>query len=210
MKIQVAIDRVKIDKAIELIEKFNGVVDIIEIGTSLIKDYGLLNLKDLILKSNKSLILGDIKTNDEGTYEFIMGYNQGFDILTVMGSSSLETIKKCYDVSKEYNKKMMIDLLECSYEKIKEISRFDEAIYCLHTSIDKSNSNNIIEDLRDFKLRFPKIKNIAIAGGINLEIIKNLKNEDINIVVIGSSVTSAKDPVKALNEIKEEIYEYKR
>ena len=205
MKVQVAIDRVELDKAIALVEKFNGVADIIEIGTSLIKDYGLLNLKKLHLKATNSLILGDIKTNDEGTYEFTMGYNQGFDILTVMGSSSLETLQKCYDVSKEYNKKMMIDLLECSYEKIKEISRFYEAIYCLHTSVDKSNSNNIIYELREFKLKFPLIKNIAIAGGINLEVIKKLKNEDINIVVIGSSITAAKDPMKVLNEIKEEL-----
>lgn len=205
MKVQVAIDRVELDKAIALVEKFNGVADIIEIGTSLIKDYGLLNLKKLPLKATNSLILGDIKTNDEGTYEFTMGYNQGFDILTVMGSSSLETLQKCYDVSKEYNKKMMIDLLECSYEKIKEISRFDEAIYCLHTSVDKNNSNNIIDELREFKLKFPNIKNIAIAGGINLEIIKKFKSEDINIVVIGSSITAAKDPMKVLNEIKEEL-----
>ena len=190
MKVQVAIDRVELDKAIALVEKFNGVADIIEIGTSLIKDYGLLNLKNLHLKATNSLILGD---------------NQGFDILTVMGSSSLETLQKCYDVSKEYNKKMMIDLLECSYEKIKEISRFDEAIYCLHTSVDKSNSNNIIYELREFKLKFPLIKNIAIAGGINLEVIKKLKNEDINIVVIGSSIIAAKDPMKVLNEIKEEL-----
>ncbi|MCR1951106.1 MULTISPECIES: orotidine 5'-phosphate decarboxylase / HUMPS family protein [unclassified Clostridium] len=205
MKVQVAIDRVGLDKAIELVEKFNGVADIIEIGTSIIKDYGLLNLKELTLKANKSLILGDIKTNDEGAYEFTMGYNQGFDILTVMGSSSLETLQKCYDVSKEYNKKMMIDLIECSYEKIKEISRFDEAIYCLHTSVDKSNKNNIIDELRDFKLKFPSIRNIAIAGGINLDIIKSLKNEDINIIVIGSTITASKDPIKTLNEIKEAL-----
>ncbi|WP_291648224.1 orotidine 5'-phosphate decarboxylase / HUMPS family protein [Clostridium sp.] len=205
MKVQVAIDRVDLDKAIELVVKLNGLADIIEIGTSLIKDYGLLNLKDLTLKAPKSLILGDIKTNDEGAYEFTMGYNQGFDILTVMGSSSLETLQKCYSVSKEYNKKMMIDLLECSYEKIEEISRFDEAIYCLHTSVDKKSKNNIIGELRDFKLKFPSIRNIAIAGGINLEIIKRLKNEDISIVVIGSSITASKDPIKALNEIKEEL-----
>ena len=49
------------------------------------------------------------------------------------------------------------------------------------------------------------IKNIAIAGGINLEVIKKLKNEDINIVVIGSSIIAAKDPMKVLNEIKEEL-----
>ncbi|MDV4150515.1 orotidine 5'-phosphate decarboxylase / HUMPS family protein [Clostridium sp. AL.422] len=205
MKVQVAIDRVELDKAIELVGIFNGIADIIEIGTSLIKDYGLLNLKKLTLKATKSLILGDIKTNDEGAYEFTMGYNQGFDILTVMGNSSLETIEKCYDVAKEKNKKMMIDLLECSEEKVKEISKFDEAIYCLHTSVDKSRTNDIIKELRDFKIKFPNIKNIAIAGGINLDIIKNLKNENIDIAVIGSLITTSQEPSKTLNKIMEEL-----
>ena len=204
MKLQVAIDRVSINKAIELVESFNGLVDIIEIGTSLIKDYGLLNLKEITSKATKSLILGDIKTNDEGTYEFNMGYKQGFDILTVMGNSSLETIEKCYDVSKEYNKKMMVDLLECSDEKIKEISNFDDAIYCIHTSIDKKFKNDIISELEDFKYKFPKIKYIAIAGGINLDIVKILKNYDIDIIVVGSSITGSEDPIKAINNFKEE------
>ncbi|MEG1142749.1 MAG: metallophosphoesterase, partial [Clostridia bacterium] len=89
-----------------------------------------LSLKDINLKATKSLLLGDIKTNDEGAYEFDMGYKNGFDILTVMGNSSVDTIEKCYEVSKRYNKKMMIDLLECSMEKINEISFFEDAIYC--------------------------------------------------------------------------------
>lgn len=40
MKLQVALDRISLDEAIKLSTKLNGNVDIIEIGTSLIKDYG--------------------------------------------------------------------------------------------------------------------------------------------------------------------------
>ncbi|NSA02826.1 3-keto-L-gulonate-6-phosphate decarboxylase [Clostridium beijerinckii] len=48
MKLQVAIDRVSLEKAENLVKTFDGLADIIEIGTSLIKDYGLLKLKDII------------------------------------------------------------------------------------------------------------------------------------------------------------------
>ena len=44
MKLQVAIDRVSLDQAKEVVKKLDGVVDIIELGTSLVKDYGLLQL----------------------------------------------------------------------------------------------------------------------------------------------------------------------
>ena len=52
MKIQVAIDRVTLNKAIEIIESVKDSVDIIEIGTSLIKDYGLESLIVKVVVSN--------------------------------------------------------------------------------------------------------------------------------------------------------------
>lgn len=54
------------------------------------------------MNTKNSLLLADLKTCDEGAYEFKQGYEQGFDILTVMGSSSRETLEKCYEVSQSY------------------------------------------------------------------------------------------------------------
>ena len=45
MKLQVAIDRVSLEKAENLIEILGGLADIIEVGTSLVKDYGTLKIK---------------------------------------------------------------------------------------------------------------------------------------------------------------------
>ena len=47
MKLQIAIDRVTLSKAEEMAKIFAGKTDIIEMGTSLIKDYGLFALKKL-------------------------------------------------------------------------------------------------------------------------------------------------------------------
>lgn len=66
MKLQAAIDRVSLDKALDLVAKFDGVVDIIELGTSIIKDYGMETLKAQNLKLSNATLLLDIKTNDEG------------------------------------------------------------------------------------------------------------------------------------------------
>ena len=104
MKLQIAVDRVTLSKAEEMAKIFAGKTDIIEIGTSLIKDYGLFALKKLNEYKKDSLLLADLKTCDEGAYEFKQGYEQGFDILTVMGSSSRETLEKCYEVSQSYEK----------------------------------------------------------------------------------------------------------
>lgn len=202
MKLQVAIDRVSLEKAENLIKVFDGLADVIEIGTSLIKDYGLLKLKELTSTKNVSKILGDIKTSDEGAYEFKQGFRQGFDILTVMGSASLETIEKCYEVSEESNGTMMIDLLECSDEKIKEISNFKNAIYCIHASIDREKLINPDKIVEKFKEKFPEVSRIAVAGGITLDSIPELNKYNIELVIVGSAITGAENPVERAKQFK--------
>ena len=44
MKLQVAIDRVSLAHAITLAKDLDGIADVIELGTSLVKDYGLIAL----------------------------------------------------------------------------------------------------------------------------------------------------------------------
>ncbi|MTT32377.1 3-hexulose-6-phosphate synthase [Terrilactibacillus sp. BCM23-1] len=205
MKLQVAIDRVDREKALSIINKVTPHADIIEIGTSLIKDFGLKHLDQIIHSNHQALLLGDIKTNDEGEYEFIQGYKVGFDILTAMGSSSYETLNKCYHVSKEYGKDMMIDLLECTDEKIKTIASFPDAIYCLHTSIDKEKNQNPAQDIKAFKEKYPQIKRIAVAGGITLEELPSIKEAGPEIVIVGSGITKANDMTNQVKIYKEAL-----
>lgn len=205
MKLQVAIDRVSLEKAENLIKIFDGLADVIEVGTSLVKDYGLLKLKELTSKTMTSQILGDIKTSDEGAYEFKQGFKQGFDILTVMGSASLETIEKCYEVSEESNGTMMIDLLECSDDKIKEISNFKNAIYCIHASIDREKLINPGKTVKEFKEKFPEVNRIAVAGGITLDSIPELNKYNIELVIVGSAITGADNSIETAKQFKEAI-----
>lgn len=205
MKLQTAIDRVSLSQAEEMVKMFAGKTDIIEIGTSLIKDYGLLSLNKLNDYKKSTLLLADLKTCDEGAYEFQQGFEQGFDILTVMGNSSRETLEKCYEVSESYGKTMLIDLLECSEEKIQEIADFENAVYCLHTSVDKKTGGSPVEEIRRFKKIFPKVKRISAAGGITLDTCKEIQKEEIEWVIVGSAITKAEDMEKALKQFKEEL-----
>lgn len=205
MKLQVAIDRVPLEKALSMVKVLAGKADIIEIGTSLVKDYGLLALKQFNAEKKDTLLLADLKTCDEGEYEFRQGYEQGFDILTVMGSSSRETLEKCYAVSLEYKKTMLIDLLECSDDHIREICDFEEAVYCLHTSIDKGRKADPAEEIKRFKEKFPNVKRISIAGGITLECMEKLKKEGMEWIIVGSAITKASNMEEALERFQEEL-----
>jgi 3-hexulose-6-phosphate synthase len=205
MKLQVAIDRVTLERAKALCSLFSQTADIVELGTSLIKDYGLLRLRDLKQVTSPAALLADIKTSDEGTYEFRQGFNQGMDILTVMGAASLETLEKCYRETAKNNRTMMIDLLECSDQRIKQISHFKQAIYCLHSSIDKGAMNHPARSLALFRSNYPTIKRVALAGGITLASLNELKESEPDIVIVGSAITKAENPKMELKKFKEAI-----
>lgn len=205
MKLQIAVDRVTIDIAEKIIEQFAGQTEVIEIGTSLIKDYGLLNLKYLNERKGNTLLLADMKTCDEGEYEFRQGFEQGFDILTVMGNSSKQTLEKCYQVSEDYGKTMLIDLLECSDKKVSEIAGFEHAVYCLHTSVDQGGSKNPALEVKRFKEKFPQIKRIAIAGGITLDSVRAIKKEGTEFIIVGSAITKAENMEQELKRFKENL-----
>lgn len=206
MKLQIAIDRVLLEEAVYLSNSLNGISNIIEIGTSLIKDYGNLAIKNISEVVSGSRLLVDLKTIDEGAYEFKQGYKYGGDILTVMGAASIDTINECYQVSQIENKEMMIDLLEVSDSKIKQLIQFEQAIFCLHHSIDRKDFWDIKKSVFEFNKSYPKIKRLAIAGGIELDQIKEIRTQGlIEIVIVGSSITKSNNPVEQAKLFMEAI-----
>lgn len=206
MKLQVAIDRVSLEEAINLSKELDGKVDLIEMGTSLVKDYGIEGIKQIRSALSKSDLLIDLKTIDEGAYEFKQGFTFGGDVLTVMGASSIETIRACYKVSCEYQKTMMVDLLEVNEEKIKELEEFEEAIFCLHHSIDKKQDWHVLNTILDFQKKFPKLKRLAIAGGIDLIQTTELNEQGlVEIIVVGSHITKSKNVVGQASKFMEEL-----
>lgn len=196
--LQVACDRVSLKQAKELAQLVNAQGVIFEMGTSLVKDYGLIGMKEIRQVLTDSLLLIDLKTIDEGAYEFTQGFEAGGDILTVMGAASLETLESCYEVAEKYGKKMMIDLLEVNDEKISQLVHLKNAIFCLHHSVDKKEKQDPVKAIQGFKQKFPTIKHLAIAGGIDLSGVKSLRAEKVEIIIVGSKITKAKDVVATL------------
>lgn len=208
MKLQTAIDRVSLDDAVKLARVLNGKTDILEMGTSLIKDYGTLAIEKIRQVLTESELLVDLKTIDEGAYEFKQGYLYGGDILTVMGAASYDTLKACYEVSQEKGKTMLIDLLEVDNAKIEQILEFEEAIFCLHHSIDRKDKLNATASVAEFHQRFPQVKRIAIAGGIDLEQAKELAEQGLTeIVIVGSKITKSQEPAKTVEIFMEAIHQ---
>lgn len=206
MRLQAAIDRVSLEQADEIIAQTAGYADIIEVGTSLIKDFGLEgSVRILKEKYPGQCILADIKTCDEGAYEFRKTYENGGDIPTVMGFSALSTLKACQEVAAEYGKEYMIDLLEVPDEKLEVLKKeFPEAIFCIHLPADSAGEG--LEELVCHMCgRLDGIQKIAVAGGVKLKNIPVMKKAGAEIVIVGGAISKAENRTEAAKAFAEAV-----
>jgi 3-hexulose-6-phosphate synthase len=205
MKIQLALDRVKIAEAINLAKKVEDSVDWIEVGTSLIKEFGVTSIKELKNAFPTKTIVADVKTNDNARYEFEMCFEAGADVATVMGVSPLVTIDICMEVAARYNKKVMIDLLNTSEQQKLELQKYKDAIFCLHVSKDQQEEANMANRGTDDNI-FSDGLQIAAAGGITLESLEQLKaTVNPEVVIVGGAITKAGNPSEAAFQFKQKI-----
>jgi 3-hexulose-6-phosphate synthase len=203
MKIQLALDRMEIREAIAITRKVEDSIDWIEVGTSLIKEFGMTSVREIKQAYPAKTIVADIKTIDNARYEFEMCFEAGADVATVMGVSPLVTIEACMEVAKRYNKLVMIDLLNTTEQQKRDLMKYKNAVFCEHVSKDQqeelgASNHGPVEN----SLYGPDMT-IAAAGGITLDSIDLLrKTLNPDIVIIGSAITKAENPAETAAKFK--------
>jgi 3-hexulose-6-phosphate synthase len=204
MKIQLALDRMEIAEAIELTRRVEDSIDWIEVGTSLIKEFGVASIKEMKQAFPNKQIVADIKTIDNARYEFELCFDAGADIATVMGVSPLVTIDTCMEVAHRYQKKVMIDLLNTSDQQKRDLRKYKDAIFCEHVS--KDQQEELGSQNHGTKPSVFSGFQVAAAGGIKLESIGDLaRSLNPAVVIIGSAITKADNPSEAAAQFKQLI-----
>ena len=207
MMLQVALDFVKIEDALQVAEKVaNAGADILEAGTPLIKSEGSKVIT--ILRNNfpKKLINADMKTMDAGYLETEIAIRAGADIISILGVSSDMTIKDAIKAAKDHDKKIMVDLIgvQNKIKRAKEIEKFGANYILVHSGLDEqAEGKNPFEDLKNIydNVKIP----IAVAGGINDNNISLLKDFNINVVIVGGFITKSTNPEQATKLILSNI-----
>lgn len=204
MKLQLALDRLTRDRCIELIGETKENVDYIEVGTGVIKEYGMGIVREVRELYPDHVIVADMKTCDAGKHEAKQVFEAGADITTVMAFSSDLTIADTLRVADEYGKQVMVDLLEVeSRERMAQLKELNVGLVSLHVGKDKQQEGNFNTDL--FSLVKGYDFEVAVAGGINLDTLPEIAAEKPDIVIVGSAITKAEDPKAAAARVKEII-----
>ncbi len=205
--LQLALDITTIDEAKAILEEVKDFIDIIEIGTPFILRYGIEPIREIKRSYPLSTILADFKIADAGEYESRLAFDAGADIVTLLAAAPDSTIKTVIRQAEIDHKSIMIDTvgLDDIGKRVSEIDQMGVHYICAHTGLDEqiigvstlANLSKVKDHTRHAK--------VAVAGGISLSNLDAILEKKPDIVIIGSSITSAVDRKNMAIKIKKII-----
>ncbi len=179
-------------------------IDIIEVGTGVIKEYGMAIVREIRKAFPNHIILSDMKTCDAGGHEAKQAFEAGSDIVTVMAFSSPLTIQDTMTVAEEFGGRVMVDLLEVKdQEPLQKLTDLNVDLVSLHVGKDQQKEGVFNSELFKLVDGFPF--EVAVAGGINEDTAEQVAEGNPDMVIVGSAITKAKDPVAVAKNIRETI-----
>lgn len=197
--LQVALDFISLDDAIRVAKMaIEGGVDIVEVGTPLVKAEGIRGMKQLREVAKDKILLADTKTADAGDVEVEIAKLGKADIMTVLGIMSDSTIKSAVDKAKELGIVVQADLINVN-DPVKRAKRLKELgvdIIGLHVGLDVQKERGItVTSLKNEIKQISEFSLVSVAGGLNEKNIVDLLDLPINIYVVGGAITRSSDPL---------------
>jgi len=202
----VALDLIDGKQALSIAEIVAPYVDIMEVGTPLLKVEGIKIIEALKKRHPNKVLLADTKTMDVGALEAKLVFDAGADIMTVCAAAGIETISAAINEAERQGKQAMVDFIgiEDKISRAKQITSLKPHYFNLHTAIDiQMAKRKSFEEVGAFSKEFSVP--LAIAGGLVPEDIAALMPFNPAILIFGGFVTSASDPKGAVLEINKEI-----
>jgi len=180
---------------------------ILEVGTPLLKKYGVKVIRDLREVARDTFIVADLKTLDVGKVEVDLAFEETADATVVAGLAAPETIDTFIYEAKRLGIYAVVDMMnvEDPIRKLQALENFPD-IVILHRAIDveertgKTSWDLIKEVRRAFQhQRFL----VAVAGGITPETAPEALANGADIIIAGRYITQSRDVERAVREFLE-------
>jgi 3-hexulose-6-phosphate synthase len=195
MKVQLALDRLTKEECFRIVKEAYENIDWIEIGTGVIKEYGMDIVRSMKKEFPGKVLVADMKTCDAGKHEANQAFGAGADIVTVMGFSHNGTIKETLEAADAHGKRIMIDLLGIQDPaRAADIYKLGARLFCLHIGKDMQKEGQLADPSLFKAAEGLEDAVIAIAGGISEGTVGALKNSIVDIVIVGSAITGSEKP----------------
>ena len=194
MKLQFAMDTLITEAALELAAAAAPYVDILELGTPLIKSAGLSAVTAIKAAHPDKIVFADLKTMDAGELEADTAFAAGADLVTVLGAAGDSTIIGAVKAAKKHGKGVVVDLIGVTDKaaRAKQVIAFGVEFVEMHAGLDEQAEKGFTFDtlLRDGEASGVPF---SVAGGINVSTIASVQKSGALVAVAGGAIYGAPD-----------------
>jgi 3-hexulose-6-phosphate synthase len=183
MQLQIALDRMSLTRALEITTAVAPHVHWIEVGTSLVKRYGMDAVSQVVEAAGGKPVLADLKTVDDAAYEFGLAFDAGASSATVLALADDVTIDTAVRVAAERGLEAVVDLMVVPATR--------RAVLAQAAGSDPAALLG----------EWARGRRTAVAGGLGAADVGALAGIEDLRAIIGSAVTGRPDPVEATLEI---------
>lgn len=198
--LQIALDNLDLQSALDVLEDVGQIVDIIEVGTILLNAEGKKTVKIIKEKYPDKIILADAKIADAGNILSNMLYEEKADLVTVICCADIQTISSVVNTGKKFGKEMQVELTGYwNFDQANEWKKAGVQQVVYHRSRDAQASgvgwteNDItkIKKLCDMGFK------VTITGGITINDLDKFNLLPIYIIIAGRAIRDFEYPKKA-------------
>ena len=209
-KLQIALDDITFDAAMNLLRKIEPYIDIIEVGTPFMMEYGMDAVRVFHERFLNLEVLCDGKIMDAGYYEAMLTYKAGADYSTVLAVTDDRTIIDTVKAARESGRKAVADTICVSNlsERVLQLKEFGIDMISIHTGVDQqAQGRTPLDDLKKVRTFLPDMP-LSVAGGINVKTLSEYMKYRPDVIIVGGGIVHAEDPVVAAKELSEQIKKY--
>jgi 3-hexulose-6-phosphate synthase len=206
MKLQVAMDVLTTADAPALAGAVAAHVDIIELGTPLIKAEGLRAITAIKQAHPDKIVFADLKTMDAGELEAGMAFTAGADLVTVLGTAGDSTIVGAVKAATQHNKGVVVDLIGVAdkVSRAREVIALGAEFVEMHAGLDEQaeagfSLDSLLSAGESAKVPF------SLAGGVSVATIAAVQRAGASVAVAGGAIYGADDPAAAAAELRAAI-----
>jgi bifunctional enzyme Fae/Hps len=205
--LQIALDIPSLKKTSDIIQNLPDSDRIIlEVGTPLLKKYGVKGIRELRAIAQDLFIIADLKTLDVGKVEVDLAFEETADAVVAAGVAAKETLDGFIYEAKKMGIYAIVDMMNVE-DPVKKLETLKELpnVVILHRGIDTETGQSLgLARIKKLKDAFPNQKFlVAVAGGIVPETAKDALEKGADILIVGRYITQSKDVKRSVREFLE-------
>ncbi|WP_162918436.1 orotidine 5'-phosphate decarboxylase / HUMPS family protein [Taklimakanibacter deserti] len=207
MLLQIAFDK---PEHLALLPQVKPFADIIEIGTPVLKRFGISAIATARELCPDVMVLADTKTVDGGALEADMVFGAGAAFMTVLSCASKATHETVGKRAEAFGATVIVDTITESgkAELLPQDAVFPKSFgyVAVHSPTDArlagNRSTSHIDAVREMHARGFRV---SLAGGIGPDTLSSVIAVEPEIVVVGTAITESSSPKEVSQWIRERL-----